>query len=438
MVIINKMSSDSESDSYRSKSRNSKSKTSKTVSNPKLKKRSHFDAFKTENSSDEDSDIANDDSDNEDDDEDENAILKQKTKFNSKTTSYQDEESDEDDDQDDDENEDDGDLEKYIQKQKQSQNTEKNSEQKQQEEEEGDEDEAEEDQLNDEEGEDQPDLFDEDEAMDKAVQKIRKTLGVDKTTLGTKQVKKLTPQQLEKAEKKRLKTGVVYLSSIPPYMKPAKLRQLLSRFGEIGRLFLKPEDDKKYKRRVKTGGNKKKSYEEGWAEFLNKKNAKIAAETLNSNIIGGKKGSFYYDDILNIKYLKGFKWNDLTSQLNKEIEVREAKLQAELSQAHKLNKAFIDNVETSKMIEGIKRRKAEKILSDDNNTSNNNNKNNNTKSSAENNKNNNTSLEKPEIRRLFQQRSVTTNRAGAAEKFKNTTNDVTKNKKLSNVLSKIF
>ncbi|GME92760.1 unnamed protein product [[Candida] boidinii] len=421
------MSSDSESDNYRSKSINSKSKTSKTVSNTKLKKRSHFDAFKTKDSSDEDSDIENDDSD----DENENPILNQKTKSKSKTSSYQDEESDEeDDDQDDeDEDEDDGDLEKYIQKQKLSKTTETKSE-KEEQENDDEEDEEIEDHVNEEDDEALPDLFDEDEAMDKAVQQIRKSLGVDKTTLGTKEVKKLTPQQLEKAEKKRLKTGVVYLSSIPPYMKPAKLRQLLSRFGEIGRLFLKPEDDKKYKRRVKTGGNKKKSYEEGWAEFLYKKNAKIAAETLNSNIIGGKKGSFYYDDILNIKYLKGFKWNDLTSQLNKEIEVREAKLQAELSQAHKLNKAFIDNVETSKMIEGIKRRKAEKISSDD--------KNNNKTPSTEKTKNNNTSLEKPEIRRLFQQRSVTTNRAGAAEKFKNTTNDVTKNKKLSNVLSKIF
>ncbi|GMF42930.1 unnamed protein product [[Candida] boidinii] len=81
------------------------------------------------------------------------------------------------------------------------------------------------------------------------------------------------------------------------------------------------------------------------------------------------------------------------------------------------------------MIEGIKRRKAEKISSDD--------KNNNKTPSTEKTKNNNTSLEKPEIRRLFQQRSVTTNRAGAAEKFKNTTNDVTKNKKLSNVLRRI-
>ena len=32
---------------------------------------------------------------------------------------------------------------------------------------------------------------------------------------------------------------------------------------------------------------------------------------------GGKKGSCYHDDILNVKYLPGFKWTDLTEQIAK-------------------------------------------------------------------------------------------------------------------------
>ena len=35
--------------------------------------------------------------------------------------------------------------------------------------------------------------------------------------------------------------GVVYLSRIPPFMKPIKVRQLLSEYGEVGRVFLQPE-----------------------------------------------------------------------------------------------------------------------------------------------------------------------------------------------------
>ncbi len=35
--------------------------------------------------------------------------------------------------------------------------------------------------------------------------------------------------------------GVIYISRIPPFMKPHKLKHLLSPYGSIGRLYLKPE-----------------------------------------------------------------------------------------------------------------------------------------------------------------------------------------------------
>ena len=98
-------------------------------------------------------------------------------------------------------------------------------------------------------------------------------------------------------------------------------------------------------------------YEEGWAEFIRKRDAKLCAQTLNSNIIGGKKGSFYHDDILNVKYLPGFKWADLTEQIARENDVRQAKLEMEISQANKLNAEFVKNVEKSKMLEKIRNSK---------------------------------------------------------------------------------
>lgn len=164
----------------------------------------------------------------------------------------------------------------------------------------------------------------------------------------SKKLKKLTPEQLAKEQKKIKKTGVCYLSSIPPYMKPVKLRSVLLRFGKLDRVFLKPEDPVAYQKRRKYGGNKKKKYTEGWVEFVNKKDAKICAETMNGNILGGKKSSYYHDDIINIKYLPGFKWLDLTQQIAKENEVRQAKLALEISQQQKLNKTFVSNVERSK------------------------------------------------------------------------------------------
>lgn len=46
-------------------------------------------------------------------------------------------------------------------------------------------------------------------------------------------------------------------------------------------------DPATYKRRVKSGGNKKEMFVEGWVEFLDKKNAKMVAEMLNSQPVGG-------------------------------------------------------------------------------------------------------------------------------------------------------
>ncbi|ODV90811.1 hypothetical protein CANCADRAFT_111232 [Tortispora caseinolytica NRRL Y-17796] len=164
-------------------------------------------------------------------------------------------------------------------------------------------------------------------------------------------------EESEKVRKKIAKSGIVYISRIPPYMKPTKLRHILSRFGEVDRIYLAPEDPKAYKARVKNGGNKKKSYSEGWAEFTRKKDAKTAALALNGNIIGGKKSSFYHDDILNVKYLHKFKWHHLTEQTAYEARVRQARLRSEVAQATKLNKTFIANVEKAKEVEAIKKKK---------------------------------------------------------------------------------
>lgn len=171
---------------------------------------------------------------------------------------------------------------------------------------------------------------------------------------------KLTPEQLAKEEKKIKRTGVCYLSSIPPYMKPVKLRSVLSRFGNLGRIFMKPEDQASYRKRVKYGGNKKKKFTEGWVEFVKKKNAKLCAQTMNGNIIGGKKSSYYHDDIMNIKYLPGLKWSDLTQQIVKENEERQAKMMLEISQQARLDKTFVGNIEKAKRMD--RKRKAEDAL----------------------------------------------------------------------------
>jgi ESF2/ABP1 family protein len=62
---------------------------------------------------------------------------------------------------------------------------------------------------------------------------------------------------------------------------------------------------------------KRRKFVEGWVEFKDKKIAKRLALTLNNQKIGGKRRSFYHDDLWNIKYLPKFKWNYLTEKFGK-------------------------------------------------------------------------------------------------------------------------
>ncbi|KAM3546556.1 hypothetical protein ARSEF1564_000614 [Beauveria bassiana] len=163
----------------------------------------------------------------------------------------------------------------------------------------------------------------------------------------------LTKKNLVATEKAIKRSGVVYLSRIPPFMKPAKLRSLLEPYGAINRIFLAPEDPTAHARRVRAGGNKKRSYTEGWVEFLRKKDAKAVCALLNAGTVGGKKGSYYRDDIWNLMYLKGFKWHNLTEQIASENAERASRMRAEISKTARENKEFVRNVEQAKVLDGI-------------------------------------------------------------------------------------
>ncbi|KAI1502377.1 Pre-rRNA-processing protein ESF2 [Biscogniauxia marginata] len=163
----------------------------------------------------------------------------------------------------------------------------------------------------------------------------------------------LTKKNLIASEAAVRRSGVIYLSRIPPFMKPTKLRSLLEPYGKINRIFCSPEDPQARSRRIRQGGNKKQSYVEGWVEFCSKKDAKAAVELLNGHTIGGKKSSYYRDDIWALKYLKGFKWNNLTEQIASEAAERASRMRAEISKSTREAKDFVQNIEKAKMLEGI-------------------------------------------------------------------------------------
>ena len=110
-------------------------------------------------------------------------------------------------------------------------------------------------------------------------------------------------------KKKIEKRGVLYLSKVPPFMKPNKVRSIFEQYGEVTRLFLQEEELTVRKKRKKAGGNGSKQFTEGWIEFADKYVAKNVAESLNGTRVAGKKGDFYHDDLWSLKYLKKFKYD---------------------------------------------------------------------------------------------------------------------------------
>ncbi|KAL5197108.1 hypothetical protein ABZP36_000620 [Zizania latifolia] len=152
------------------------------------------------------------------------------------------------------------------------------------------------------------------------------------------------------------KRGVCYLSRVPPNMNPSHVRQMLSKYGEVQRIYLVPEGQGHRKHT----NVRAKAYSEGWIEFSKKSVAKRVANLLNGEQIGGKKRSPFFYDIWNIKYLKKFKWDDLVGEIAEKTHIREQKLNLEISAAKKQRDHYLSNVEKSRTLKYIQERRKKK------------------------------------------------------------------------------
>ena len=56
----------------------------------------------------------------------------------------------------------------------------------------------------------------------------------------------LGDDQIKEFNAEKDKTGIVYISRVPPLMSPHEIRNYLSPFGPIGRVYLTPEGILKY------------------------------------------------------------------------------------------------------------------------------------------------------------------------------------------------
>uniref|UniRef100_A0A336MAR9 Activator of basal transcription 1 n=1 Tax=Culicoides sonorensis TaxID=179676 RepID=A0A336MAR9_CULSO len=167
-----------------------------------------------------------------------------------------------------------------------------------------------------------------------------------------------TPKENGKSQKKR-KPGIIYISSIPKHMNVTLIREYLSPFGDLGRVFLQP--DKKFLTRKKKLHSTKPlamHFTEGWVEFLSKRRAKQAAELLNNQPISTKKNSRFCDILWSLKYLPRFKWVHLSERLTYEKQMYKQKLQAEISQARKEANFFQANLDKSERVKKVNKKKA--------------------------------------------------------------------------------
>ncbi|KAH9742567.1 activator of basal transcription 1 [Citrus sinensis] len=169
-------------------------------------------------------------------------------------------------------------------------------------------------------------------------------------------VKSKKKQRLLEEAAKADRCGICYLSRIPAHMDPVKLRQILSQYGEIQRIYLAPEGLVVISILILN------------PEYF--VNEKIVSEMVGFKIKdfqkGGKKRSSFYYNLWNIKYLSKFKWDDLTAEIAYKNAVREQRLALELSAAKRERDFYLSKVEKSRALSSIEERlKKSCLLGDD-------------------------------------------------------------------------
>lgn len=139
----------------------------------------------------------------------------------------------------------------------------------------------------------------------------------------------------------KYKYGIIYLSYVPEGLTVKILRQIMGKFGDVGKIYLEPEGN----------GKKLRTYSEGWVEFRKKRVAKFVAKSLNGTSLQyGRKHCKINGQVWSIKYLHRFKWAHLTEQLAQDRATKDQKRRFEMSQAKKQVDFYQKMTEKSKYL----------------------------------------------------------------------------------------
>lgn len=149
--------------------------------------------------------------------------------------------------------------------------------------------------------------------------------------------------QSKGAQKKKRKSGVVYISRIPPGMDIGALRSLLSRAGKLGRVWLRPESAASLaERRSLTSSRRRTEFRDGWVEFLRRRDACRAVDLLNGNpMSGATRRGRWGDDLWCLRFLPGFTWSDLVEETCSGAREKTLRVKAEVAAARR-ERAFVE------------------------------------------------------------------------------------------------
>lgn len=180
--------------------------------------------------------------------------------------------------------------------------------------------------------------------------------GDDEDADGRKKTTKQKGVGVTSCSDRKCVPGIIYLGHIPPRLRPKHLRNMLSVYGEIGRVFLQPEDQQ-VRTRKKKSGLRRCDFTEGWVEFRDKRVAKRVAASLHNTPMGTRKRQRFFSDLWCIKYLHRFQWTHLSERLAYEQTVLQQRLRTEVSQAKRETNFYLNNVEKSAHMDKLKKKR---------------------------------------------------------------------------------
>lgn len=155
--------------------------------------------------------------------------------------------------------------------------------------------------------------------------------------------------------------GVVKILAIPPFTTPARVRDLLGRYGSISRIYLKPEDAfQTISRAVDTGTRRCKRYREGWVEFSDVRDARSTVIALNGRPMStgmrqerrGSMASYTW----RLQMCEGMAWTDVNKDKAMRNRAREAIIKHDVAEASRMNKKYLELLDLKQQQDAARRR----------------------------------------------------------------------------------